>query len=130
MSPIYVDGIEIQQVLINLLDNAIKYSPGDSRIRIVGRMTPGQLEVRVSNEGKGIPQEDLPRIFERFYRLKGPQARMIRGTGLGLAICKGLVEAHGGRIWADSLPGQGVTIGFVLPVPASPPAVTLERPEE
>jgi signal transduction histidine kinase len=130
MSPIYVDGIEIQQVLINLLDNAIKYSPAGSRISIIGRMTPGQVEIKVSNEGAGIPQEDLAKIFERFYRLKGPQARLIRGTGLGLAICKGMVEAHGGRIWAESRQGHGVTIGLMLPIPDAPPAINLERPEE
>lgn len=130
MSPVYVDGIEIQQVLINLLDNAIKYSPAGSRISILGRMLPGQVEVRVSNEGDEIPQEDLSKIFERFYRLKGSRARMIRGTGLGLAICKGMVEAHGGRIWAESPKGRGVTIGFMLPTPDPPPMINFERPEE
>ena len=130
MSPIYVDGIEIQQVLINLLDNAIKYSPAGSLISIVGRMTTGQVEVRVSSEGDGIPQEDLSKIFERFYRLKGPRAQMIRGTGLGLAICKGMVEAHGGHIWAESNQGRGVTIGFMLPTPDAPPTINLERAEE
>jgi len=127
MSPIYVDGIEIQQVLINLLDNAIKYSPAGSRISIVGHLASKQVEVRVSNEGAGIPQEELSKIFERFYRLKGPHTRLIRGTGLGLAICKGLVDAHGGRIWAESPQGQGVTIGFMLPIPEAPPTITLER---
>ncbi|MCA9421322.1 MAG: hypothetical protein KC592_09895, partial [Nitrospira sp.] len=96
ISSIFVDGMEIQQVLINLLDNAIKYSPPGSLVSIVGRMTPNQVEVRVSSEGEGIPQEELVSIFNRFYRLKGPRTRLIRGTGLGLAICKGMVEAHGG----------------------------------
>ncbi|MGB5054961.1 MAG: ATP-binding protein, partial [Nitrospirales bacterium] len=91
ISPIFVDGMEIQQVLINLLDNAIKYSPPGSLVSIVGRMTPNQVEVRVSSEGEGIPQEELESIFNRFYRLKGPRTRLIRGTGLGLAICKGMV---------------------------------------
>ncbi|MCA9454657.1 MAG: hypothetical protein KC584_18820, partial [Nitrospira sp.] len=96
ISPIFVDGMEIQQVLINLLDNAIKYSPPGSLVSIVGRTTPNQVEVSVSSEGEGIPQEELLSIFNRFYRLKGPRTRLIRGTGLGLAICKGMVEAHGG----------------------------------
>ena len=130
MAPVYVDGIEVQQVLINLLDNAIKYSPAESPIKILGHITPGQVEVRVSNEGAGIPQEDLSKIFERFYRMKSLHARLIRGTGLGLAICKGIVEAHGGRIWAESLQERGVTIGFMLPIPDAPPASNLERPEE
>ena len=130
MAPIYVDGLEIQQVLINLLDNAIKYSPAGSPITVSSHRIPGQVGVSVSNEGTGIPQEDLAKIFERFYRLKGPHARLIRGTGLGLAICKGLVEAHGGRIRAESSPGQGVTVGFLLPIPDPPPTITLDRSEE
>ena len=130
MPPIFVDGMEIQQVLINLLDNAIKYSPAGSRIRIVGQTTPGQVEVRISNQGEGIPQEDLSKVFERFYRMKGPKSRLIRGTGLGLAICKGMIDAHDGRIWAESPHGQGVTIVFMLPVPEAPPEINLEPLEE
>ncbi|HNP30327.1 MAG TPA: ATP-binding protein [Nitrospirales bacterium] len=129
ISPIFVDGMEIQQVLINLLDNAIKYSPAGSVIRIVGRMTPKQLEVSVSNEGEGIPQDELSNVFQRFYRLKGPQTRLIRGTGLGLAICKGMVEAHGGRIWAESQ-NRVVTISFTVPTPDAPPMITIDQEEE
>ena len=130
MAPVYVDGMEIQQVLINLLDNAIKYSPSGTPISIVGRRSPGQVEVKVSNEGEGIPQEDVPKLFERFYRMKGPQARLIRGTGLGLAICKGIVEAHGGRIWVESPHGRGVSIGFILPTSDAPQSIGLEQPVE
>jgi signal transduction histidine kinase len=127
--PVFVDGMEIQQVLINLLDNAIKYSHPGSMVSIVGRMTPDQVEVRVSSEGDGIPQEELESIFNRFYRLKGPRTRLIRGTGLGLAICKGLIEAHGGRIWAESQT-HVVTIRFTLPTPDAPPMVTFDGEEE
>lgn len=130
MTPIYVDGMEIQQVFVNLLDNAIKYSPAGTLVSITGHMGPGQVEVRVSNEGEGIPQEDLSRIFERFYRLKGSQAGMIRGTGLGLAICKGIIEAHGGQIWAESLQRYGTTVAFRLPIPEPLPTTNLEYPEE
>ncbi len=129
ISPIFVDGMEIQQVLINLLDNAIKYSPPDSLVSIVGRMTPNQVEVRVSSEGEGIPQEELSSIFKRFYRLKGPRTRLIRGTGLGLAICKGMVEAHGGRIWAESQ-NRVVSISFTVPTPEAPPMITFDGEEE
>ncbi|WNM61396.1 ATP-binding protein [Candidatus Nitrospira neomarina] len=129
ISPIFVDGMEIQQVLINLLDNAIKYSSPGSLVSIVGRMTPNQVEVRVSSEGEGIPQEELVSIFNRFYRLKGPRTRLIRGTGLGLAICKGMVEAHGGRIWAESR-NRIVTISFTLPIPDAPPMINFDREEE
>ena len=129
ISPIFVDGMEIQQVLINLLDNAIKYSPPGSLVSIVGRTTPNQVEVSVSSEGEGIPQEELLSIFNRFYRLKGPRTRLIRGTGLGLAICKGMVEAHGGRIWAESQ-NRIVTISFTLPTPDAPPMINFDREEE
>lgn len=129
ISPIFVDGMEIQQVLINLLDNATKYSPPGSLVSIVGRMTPNQVEVRVSSEGEGIPQGELSSIFKRFYRLKGPRTRLIRGTGLGLAICKGMVEAHGGRIWAESQ-NRAVTISFTVPTPEAPPMITFDGEEE
>ena len=129
-TPVYVDSMEIQQVLINLLDNALKYSPPGSPISIVGRRSPGQVKVKVSNEGEGIPQEDVPKLFERFYRVKGRQARLIRGTGLGLAICKGIVEAHGGRIWVESSHGRGVTLGFSLPTSDAPQTIDLEQPVE
>jgi signal transduction histidine kinase len=118
-------------VSINLLDNAIKYSPAGSQIRIFGQTTPGQVVVRISSEGEGIPDEELSKIFERFYRTKGPRARLIRGTGLGLAICKGMIDAHGGRIWAESPHGQGVTIAFILPAaPDAPTKIHLEPIEE
>ncbi|WP_447964148.1 ATP-binding protein [Nitrospira sp. Ecomares 2.1] len=129
ISPIFVDGIEIQQVLINLLDNATKYSPAGSLVSIVGRMMPNQVEVRVSSEGEGIPQEELVSIFDRFYRLKGPRTRLIRGTGLGLAICKGMIEAHGGRIWAESQ-NRVVTICFTVPTPEAPTMTIFDREEE
>ena len=123
---VLVDGVEIQQVLVNLLDNAIKYSPSDSLIRIEARPTSQAVEVRVSNSGQGIPSEDLERVFDRFYRVRSGRERMVHGTGLGLAICKGIIEAHGGRIWAESTPGQETTITFTLPQTESMPAVSLE----
>jgi two-component system sensor histidine kinase KdpD len=111
---------------VNLLDNAIKYSPSGSRILIEARPTSQAIEVRVSNSGQGIPPEDLERVFDRFYRVRSGQERMVHGTGLGLAICKGIVEAHGGRIWAESAPGQETTLAFALPQAESPPPVSLE----
>ena len=126
VSSVFVDGVEIQQVLVNLLDNAIKYSPSGSRIRIEARPTSQAVEVRVSNTGQGIPPQDLERVFDRFYRVRSGRERMVHGTGLGLAICKGIVEAHGGRIWAKSPPGQETTLAFTLPRTESPPPVSLE----
>lgn len=126
VSPVFVDGVEIQQVLVNLLDNAIKYSPSGSRIRIEARSAGQTVEVRVSNSGPGIPPEDLERVFDRFYRVRSGRERMAHGTGLGLAICKGIVEAHGGRIGAESTPGQETTLAFTLPHTESPSPVSLE----
>lgn len=126
LSSVFVDGVEIQQVLVNLLDNAIKYSPSGSRIRIEARPADQTVEVRVSNTGHGIPPQDLERVFDRFYRVRSERERMVHGTGLGLAICKGIIAAHGGRIWAESTPGQETTVAFILPQRESPPSISLE----
>jgi two-component system sensor histidine kinase KdpD len=124
---VFVDGVEVQQVFVNLLDNAIKYSPDGSPIRIEARSTGQEIEVRVSNSGEGIPPADLERVFQRFYRVRSGREHAIHGTGLGLAICKGIIEAHGGRIRAESDPGRQTTIVFTLPMTAQPPSVTLEQ---
>lgn len=123
LPPIYVDGVEIQQVLVNLLDNALKFSPEDSPIRI-GAATVGELiEVSVTNEGEGIPSNELERIFDRFYRVSSGDAPATPGTGLGLAICKGFVEAHDGRIVARSIAGRQTTISFRLPLMKTVPTL-------
>jgi two-component system sensor histidine kinase KdpD len=122
---VFVDAIEIQQVLINLLDNAVKYSLPASPIRILVRVETQQIEVKVSNIAEPIQSEELERLFERFYRRRSPREQPIRGTGLGLAICKGIVEAHGGRIWAESI-GRDVTITFTIPATESMAHFSLE----
>jgi two-component system sensor histidine kinase KdpD len=122
LPPIYVDGVQIQQVLVNLLDNAIKFSPSESPIQITASLVTETLEVRVSNTGDGIPSDELNRIFDRFYRAKPGRSSGAPGTGLGLAICKGIVEAHGGHIMAQSIPGGETTILFRLPLTTSVPA--------
>jgi two-component system sensor kinase len=112
----YVDGVEIQQVLVNLFDNAVKYSDHESTIRLLASIMPaGHVEVRVSNQGPGIAADDLHRVFERFYRVRRESGQSIVGSGLGLAICKGIIESHGGQIWAESIVGQGTTMVFTLP---------------
>ncbi len=126
MPSVFVDGVEIQQVLVNLLDNAMKYSPDGSPIRIEARHAGREVEVRVTNSGQGIPAKDLERVFERFYRVRLEGKRMIHGTGLGLTICKGIVEAHGGRIWAESS-AEMTTITLRLPQDQPQPSATLER---
>jgi two-component system sensor histidine kinase KdpD len=129
---IYVDGVEIQQVLVNLFDNAVKYSDHASTIRLLASILPaGHIEVRVSNTGPGIAPEDLHRIFERFYRVRRESEQPIVGSGLGLAICKGIIESHGGQIWAESVVGQGTTMIFTLPAlspqGAAPPDFSLPK---
>ncbi len=114
--PIYVDGVQIQQVLVNLLDNAIKFSPLGSPIRLEASVLAEMVEIRVVNTGEGVMPDELDRIFERFYRGQSAKAFARPGTGLGLAICKGIVDAHGGRIFAASTPGGDTTIQFRLPV--------------
>ena len=122
LPPIYVDGVQIQQVLVNLLDNAIKFSPPESPIQITASLMGETLEVRVSNTGAGIPFDELNRIFDRFYRVQPGRSSGAPGAGLGLAICKGIVEAHGGHIMAQSVPGGETTFLFRLPLTTSTPA--------
>lgn len=116
LPPVFVDGVQIQQVLVNLLENAAKFSPTDSKIRIAAFVKNRELEVSVSNRSEAIPAHELERIFERFYRLKSKALSAAPGTGLGLAICKGIIESHGGRIKAESLPAGTTTLLFRLPL--------------
>jgi PAS domain S-box-containing protein len=120
-----VEGDEnrLRQVLTNLLSNAIKYSPNGGEIRIEGHATPEEALVSVGDQGVGISGEELPRVFERFYRVDDTLTRKTQGTGLGLFIAKSVVEAHGGRIWVESEPGQGAVFIFALP---RAPSATLD----
>lgn len=111
-----VDQRRIEQVLRNLVDNAVKYSPHGGNVVIRGVRQGGEVLVCVSDEGIGIRASDLELIFERFHRVDSPVVRRAGGAGLGLAICRGIIEAHGGRIWAESTPGKGTTIRFTLPL--------------
>jgi len=108
------DEARMEQVLVNLIHNAIKFTPPGGRINISARAEGDKLLVSVSDTGVGIPEDDLPRVFERFY--KADKARAGGGTGLGLAIAKHVVEAHGGRIWVESVEGRGATFSFTLPL--------------
>jgi signal transduction histidine kinase len=99
-----------------LLDNAVKYSRETGEIRLSARQHNGEIELCVRDDGIGIAKEDLPRIFERFYRAdKARSPDTVRGTGLGLAIVKHIAPLHGGRVEADSEPGKGTTIRVILP---------------
>jgi two-component system phosphate regulon sensor histidine kinase PhoR len=108
-----VDRKMIGRVLGNLMHNAIKFTPDRGRIAIAAASADDKITVSVADTGVGIPLEDLPRIFERFYKVD--RARDKSGTGLGLAIARHVVEAHGGRIWAESVEGKGAVFYFTLP---------------
>ena len=111
-----VDAKRVEQVLRNLLDNAIKYSPGGGTITVQAYADNVQILLAVSDEGIGIPADEWERVFERFHRVENEITRRMRGAGLGLAVCQGIVEAHGGRIWVESQPGAGSTFCFTLPL--------------
>jgi two-component system sensor histidine kinase KdpD len=124
-----VDFVQLQQVFINLIGNSLKYSPEGTIVRVeVKRRDPGVMMVRVINHGPPIPEEHLDRIFDKFYRVTA--AERVTGTGLGLSICKGIVEAHGGRIWAENLP-DGLAFNLTLPlrVKDMPPLKSVKRDE-
>jgi two-component system phosphate regulon sensor histidine kinase PhoR len=116
LPPVSGDPDMLAQVLVNLVDNAVKYTPEGGRITIRAGVVGGRLRVSVADTGVGIPEESLSRVFERFYRVDKARAREQGGTGLGLAIVKHIVEAHGGRVWAQSEVGRGSTFTFELPV--------------
>jgi two-component system sensor histidine kinase KdpD len=105
MPLIEVDFVLIVHVLHNLLDNALKYSPAGSPLEVKASVHDREVHISVLDRGVGIPEDDLERIFDKFYRVGHPQ--QVTGTGLGLAICKGIVEAHNGRIWAENRLGGG-----------------------
>jgi signal transduction histidine kinase len=108
------DEDRLEQVLSNLLSNAIKYSPEGGEIRVIGQVRPDQVIVCVSDQGPGVAPEDIPHIFDRFYRAPSA-ARATKGAGLGLYLSRAVIEAHQGRIWVDPKPGDGARICFSLP---------------
>jgi two-component system sensor histidine kinase KdpD len=109
-----VDFGLIVQTLVNVLDNALKYSPDDSPIDIKARQIGREMQIEIADRGVGIPPQDLAHVFDKFYRIQRPDN--VTGTGLGLSICKGIIEAHGGRIAAENRPGGGTIIRIVLPL--------------
>ncbi len=113
---ILMDRARIGQVIINLVDNAVAYSPEGTEIRIEGTIRGDEFIVSVIDHGIGIPRHSLDKIFDRFYRLETGKSRRRNGTGLGLSICKGIVEEHGGEIWVESKLGKGSKFSFSLPI--------------
>ncbi len=115
-APVVADRERIAQVLQNLLANALRYTDSGGRVALAVRAGGNEATVEVADNGVGIPEEELPHVFERFHRVDRSRARATGGAGLGLAIVKHLVEAHGGRVWARSRPGEGSLFGFSLPL--------------
>jgi len=121
-----VDFVQLQQVFINLISNSLKYAPAGTAIRAEAQQRNREVVARVINQGPPVPEEQLDRIFDKFYRAKATDR--VTGTGLGLSICKGIVEAHGGRIWAENLI-DGLAFNFTLPldVKEMPPLKKIAR---
>ncbi len=121
LPPALADRERVHQVLFNLVDNAVRYTPSGGAVTVSAHRHNGSVEIEVQDTGVGIPAEHLPRLFERFYRVDTSRSRDDDGgTGIGLAIARSVVEAHGGQIHAQSEPGRGSTFTFELPVAAAP----------
>ncbi|MEY2555205.1 MAG: two-component system, OmpR family, phosphate regulon sensor histidine kinase PhoR, partial [Verrucomicrobiota bacterium] len=115
-SIIRADETRLREVFDNLLDNAVKYSSDKGEIRLQAARCGEEIVLSVSDDGIGITEEDLPRIFERFYRADKARSRELGGTGLGLSIVKHIAQLHGGRVEADSEIGRGTTVRVILPI--------------
>ena len=115
LSPVVMDAGRVQRVLYNLVQNAIRHTPPDGTIFILAKEVGTEVRVDVVDTGEGISEEEISRLFQRAYRPDRSRSRSSGGAGLGLSIAKGIVEAHGGRIWAQSAVGKGSTLSFTLP---------------
>jgi two-component system, OmpR family, sensor histidine kinase KdpD len=118
--PVLVDAVQVRQILVNLIDNALKFSPPNSPVSVRVTRTRKEVILRVIDQGRGLPENELEHVFEPFYR--GAPAQDQTGTGLGLAIARGFAEANGGRLWAESRPGQGASFAIALPPADEAPA--------
>lgn len=116
LPPVQLDYLQMDQVLTNLLENAMRYTPVNSPIEIHARVQNEKMLVSVADRGPGIPQGDEERIFDKFYSVATGEDKKRKGSGLGLAVCRGLIEAHGGRIWAENRQGGGAIFSFTLPL--------------
>ena len=116
LKPVQADPKNMEEVFNNLVSNAINYSPGGGKVSVTAKGLGEYMEIKVSDTGIGISEEEIPKIFDKFYRVKNPKTRQVVGTGLGLPIVKGIVEAHQGTIEVDSKPDQGTTFRILLPV--------------
>ncbi len=122
-----LDGILIEQVLVNLVENAIKYTPSSTPVEISAWRSDGEVTVEVADRGPGVPPGEEERVFEKFHRVETQERQ--GGVGLGLTVCRGIVGAHGGRIWAANREGGGASFRFTLPLVGTPPSVAAEAVE-
>ncbi len=113
LPPVFIDPVEIDQVVANLVENAVKYTPAGAEIAVSAAVADGELRVSVADQGPGVSSDALPRLFEPFYR--SPATSTVRGSGVGLAVARGLIDAHGGRIWAENDDGRGARFTFTVP---------------
>ncbi|MDP1768006.1 MAG: sensor histidine kinase KdpD [Nitrospirota bacterium] len=123
---VFVDGVLLEQVVINLVENAVKYAPAGSVIDLSASASDREMVVEVADRGPGVPVGEEARIFDKFYRAKPAREG---GVGLGLTICRGVIEAHGGRIWAENRHGGGAVFRFAIPLLERQPSVELEQAE-
>jgi signal transduction histidine kinase len=115
VDPVWIDAQQIGRVLANLVGNALRHTPAGGTVNVRASTTSEGAQIKVSDTGEGISADDLPHVFEQFYRDEKSRSRATGGAGLGLAIAKGIVEAHDGRIWVESKPGQGTHLCFTVP---------------
>jgi len=115
VDPLPLNAAKMSRVLDNLLANALRYAPHEGQVRITAVREADHVIVAVEDNGPGFSPDDLPRLFEQFYRGEQARSRATGGAGLGLSIARGIVEAHGGRIWAENLPAGGARVAFELP---------------
>jgi two-component system sensor histidine kinase KdpD len=123
---VQIDGLLMERVLINLLENCLKYTPGGTPVNISGRVQDRELLVAIADRGPGLPPGQEERVFEKFYQAAPGSAR---GAGLGLTICRSIVEFHGGRIWAANRPEGGAVFSFTIPLVAGAPILDKTLPE-
>ncbi|MDY6973352.1 MAG: ATP-binding protein, partial [Thermodesulfobacteriota bacterium] len=115
---VQADPKKMEEVFSNLIGNSIDYSPDGGQVTVKAQVLGEHMEIKVQDTGVGIPYEELPKIFDKFYRVKHPKTREVIGTGLGLAIVRGVVEAHHGTIDVESVVDKGTTFRILLPVAA------------
>jgi signal transduction histidine kinase len=116
LPPIMANPSRIRRFIHNIVDNAIKYTPDKGQVTVKAFRQDQEIRVQIIDTGIGIPAADQPHVFEKFHRVKSDYENRVRGSGLGLAITKSIVEKHNGRIWLESVPGEGSTFTVALPI--------------